>query len=135
MNTVERQQVEDALDADKAQLRETLTELGDRTQSALDWRHHYRQRPAVYVAAALVGGAVLGATVARRPSRFRTADNGNQRAPGETAQLVHRSLNTFIALAAGRAVDMAEGALMQWARSLFQRADRPEAAPQPGPSD
>jgi hypothetical protein len=44
-------------------LRSNLEELETRVKDAADWRSQFRKRPAVMLAAAVVGGALLSALI------------------------------------------------------------------------
>ena len=48
------------------QLRENLHELGQKVQSATDWRKRYRQSPAIFLAGAVGGGVLLALLTSRQ---------------------------------------------------------------------
>src|ERR1044072_4382047 len=64
-------QTSDEIVSDIAQTREdlksNLQELETRVKAAADWRSQFRKRPGVMLVAALVGGALLAATLGKRP--------------------------------------------------------------------
>src|SRR4051794_16270297 len=65
-------EIEARIDRTRERLGSNLRELEDRVDAATDWREHYRDRPYLFVGAALVGGAALGAALGRTsPTRER----------------------------------------------------------------
>ena len=59
-------QIVEVIDQTREELRSNLQELEGRVKSAADWRHHFDRHPEAMVVAALIGGALLSALVARR---------------------------------------------------------------------
>lgn len=119
------EELEATLESEKALLRDTITELGDRAQTAVDWRHHYREHTGLLLGAAVVVGIAAGVGSARTPRRLRSqamsAVASVPRAASSTvAPAVRSSLNSLTAMILGRLLGAAEDAVRGWARNKFE---------------
>jgi hypothetical protein len=80
-------EITEHIDRTRARLGSHLKELEDKVDAATDWREHFREKPHLFLGAAVVGGALL-ATALRSPSR-RSSDGtgiGRFAAGGGSAQ-------------------------------------------------
>ena len=59
-------QIEAHIDRTRDRLGSNLRELEGRIEAATDWREHFRERPYVFLGAALVGGVVLAGLLRSR---------------------------------------------------------------------
>ena len=65
-------EIEAQIDWTRDRLGSNLRELEDRVDAATDWRAHFRQRPYLFLGAAVVGGVMLGNALRRTsPTRER----------------------------------------------------------------
>ena len=59
--------IEAHIDRTRERLGSNLRELEHKVDAATDWRQHFRERPYLFLGAALAGGAVLAAALRRMP--------------------------------------------------------------------
>ena len=59
--------IEAHIDRTRERLGSNLRELEDKVDAATDWRQHFRERPYLFLGAALAGGAVLASAMRRTP--------------------------------------------------------------------
>jgi hypothetical protein len=71
----EAHEIEAHIDRTRERLGSHLRELEDKVEAAVDWREHFRDRPYVFLGAAVVGGAVLAAMLRSRPSRWNADEH------------------------------------------------------------
>lgn len=64
------QQIEAQIDETRDRLDADLRELWREIDGLVDWRRHYRQRPLLFLGAALAGGAALGIAASRSPRQY-----------------------------------------------------------------
>lgn len=62
-------EIEAHIDRTRERLGSHLKELGDKVDSATDWREHFRTRPHVFLGAAFAGGAALALAIHGRSPR------------------------------------------------------------------
>ena len=75
-------QIEAHIDRTRERLGSNLRELEDKVEAATDWREHFRERPHVFLGAALIGGMVL-ASALRSKSAGRPLSVAGVRQPWE----------------------------------------------------
>lgn len=63
------------IDRTRERLGSHLRELEERVEAATDWREQFRQRPGLFLGAAVAGGAILASVLRARPER----DGGSRR--------------------------------------------------------
>lgn len=76
-------EIEVHIDRTRERLGSHLRELEERVDAATDWREHFRQRPHLFLGAAVVGGALLATVL--RPRSERDSAGSRQLAHGPTA--------------------------------------------------
>jgi hypothetical protein len=61
-------EIEAHIDSTRDRLGSNLRELEERVDAATDWRAHFRERPHLFLGAAVMGGVMLGNALRRRSS-------------------------------------------------------------------
>ena len=65
-------EIEAHIDWTRDRLGSNSRELEDRVKAATDWREHFRERPHLFLGAAVIGGVMIGSALRRRaPTRER----------------------------------------------------------------
>lgn len=80
------------IDRTRERLGSNLTELDAKVQTAIDWRQHYRDKPHLFLGAAVVSGAVLATTLRSKSPRGRGRDNVTPLGAGSAATAHARAL-------------------------------------------
>jgi hypothetical protein len=105
------------INTEKAELMENLGVLETKARDAADWRAHIRKHPWEAVGIALAAGAVVGFLTNGRGSRTEGPRNagGPSTDPSPRASRSHpileRAVDTFVAVAAARTVELLKDAV------------------------
>ena len=62
------------IDRTRERLGSNLKELENKVDAATDWREYFRERPYLFLGAALAGGAVLATAIRRMPATRETGE-------------------------------------------------------------
>ena len=69
-------EIEARIDRTRERLGSNLRELEDKVDAATDWREHFRERPHLFLGAALMGGIVLASSLKRKSAGRRLSAGG-----------------------------------------------------------
>jgi hypothetical protein len=111
-----------------------LRELGERVDSATDWREQFRERPQLFLGAAVVGGVVLATALRTKPStpgdadtRVTSATNGSNAVREQALELWHNVQGALIGVASARIKEYL-GQLVPGFDEHYRRAEQRAAA-------
>jgi hypothetical protein len=113
----ETARIQREIDTEKAELIDNLTTLENKARDVADWRARIRKHPWESVGIALAAGAALGLlTSGRAPRRERTRSKNEDAgdddgAPARSHPILEHALDTFVAVAAARTVELLKDAI------------------------
>ena len=133
-------QIEAHIDRTRERLGSNLRELEDKVEAATDWRGHFRERPHVFLGAALLGGMVLASTLRSRSARrplsgvaMNPAVGGHGPVRGQALELWNNVQGALLGVATARIKDYI-GELVPGFDDHYRRAEERAAAIGPGRS-
>lgn len=105
-------QIEAHIDRTRERLGSNLRELENKVEAATDWREHFRERPHVFLGAALIGGMVLASALrsksAGRPlsvAGVNPAVGGHGSAQAQARELLNNVRGALISVATAKIRD------------------------------
>ena len=98
------QQIEAQIDETRDRLDADLREFWREIDGLVDWRRHYRQRPLLFLGAAMAGGAALAMAAGRSPRQLRLASSEGASSPSEFARAIEVGKTALIGLATQRLI-------------------------------
>ena len=105
-------QIEAHIDRTRERLGSNLRELENKVEAATDWREHFRERPHVFLGAALIGGMVLASALrsksAGRPlsvAGVNPAVAGHGSAQAQARELLNNVQGALIGVAIAKIKD------------------------------
>jgi len=105
-------QIEAHIDRTRDRLGSNLRELEGRIEAATDWREHFRERPHVFLGAALVGGVVLAGVLrsksgnrSRSTAAVNPGVNGHGSAQRQARELWNNVQGALLGVATARIKD------------------------------
>lgn len=128
------------IDSARERLGSHFKELEDRVDAATDWREHFRQRPQLFLGAAVVAGAVLATALRARAPRPGSDDAGNRHvahratsAETQARDFWNNLKGALIGVASARITDYITGLVPDFAEH-FRRSEQRSAAWDPAVS-
>jgi hypothetical protein len=130
-------EIEARIDRSRERLGSNLRELEDKVDAATDWREHFRERPHLFLGAALMGGIVLASSLkrksaARRPSAVEVnpAAGGNGSVQAQAWELWSNIQAALVGVASVRIKEYI-GELVPGFDEHYRRAEQRAAAGDP----
>jgi Protein of unknown function (DUF3618) len=127
-------QIEAHIDRTRERLGSNLRELEDKVEAATDWREHFRERPHVFLGAALIGGMVLASALrtrsAGRPlsvAGVNPAAGGRGSAQAHARELLNNVQGALISVATAKIKDYI-GEMIPGFDEHYRRAEQRAAA-------
>ena len=130
-------EIEAQIDWTRDRLGSNLRELEDRVDAATDWRAHFRQRPYLFLGAAVVGGVMLGNALRRTSPTRKRGDVDVTRAvdvPGSALAQAREIVNIVqgaLVGVAGAGIKKYIGELVPGFDEHYRRAEQRVAAVHP----
>ena len=75
-------EIEAHINRTRERLGSNLRELENKVDAAIDWREHFREKPHLFLGAAVIGGAILATALRATSPRRGRADPGIRRFTG-----------------------------------------------------
>lgn len=130
-------EIEAHIDRTRERLGSHFRELEDRVDAATDWREQFRQRPQLFLGAAVVGGAILASALRARPPRPER-DNGGSRHLAYNGPSAQAQAFAFWNTVKGALIGVASARIKDYISELmpefdehYQRAEQRAAASDP----
>ena len=102
-------EIEAHIDSTRERLTSNVRELEERVDAATDWREQFRERPQLFLGAAVVGGVILATALRTKPStrgeadtRVTNAVNGSGAVTEQALELWHNVRGALIGVASAR---------------------------------
>ena len=133
-------QIEAHIDQTRERLGSNFRELEGKVEAATDWRGHFRERPHVFLGAAVLGGFVLASVLKSKPAArslsavaAQPAARGRDSIQGHARELWHNVQGALLGVAAARIKDYI-GELVPDFEDHYRRAEHGATARDPSRS-
>ena len=130
-------EIEARIDWTRDRLGSNLRELEEQVDTATDWRAHFRQRPHLFLGAAVIGGVILGHALRRKSPTRERGDVDVTRAVDVTGsvlaqawELVNNVQGALVGVA-GAGIKKYIGELLPGFDEHYRRAEQRAAAADP----
>lgn len=120
------EQIASHIEGTRQALGSNVEELERKFKNATDWRQQLEERPLTWLGAALLGGALLGMSTARRPDHHRSDATGQSpRRGAELARTMSSMLDdagaALVGVAAARINDFIANTIPDFRQELDRR--------------